>query len=374
MPVTCEGELDTLALCNPYQAVRIGVRRGEALVGQKEEPMGRLRKAGVAWIVVILFCFFYFSPVALAGDATVYRIKVGYPSPSASFYPLFATKEAGLFQKYGLDAEMVYVQGVQLVQVHVAGQLDFSVISGVVFLQASIAGADLIVVASSIDKQLMKIMVSPSITGPAELKGKRIGITRFGSLTDLLLRPALVKWGLDPNKDVTIVQIGSMTDIATAISLKKADAGVISFPTSYYAEKMGTKTLLDFGESGTELPATTVAVSRKYSQTHRDVVLRFLKAYVEGTKRLLTDRQLGIKALAKYGGIKDQELLATTYDLFTTKYIKKVPIATVKGVENSLNLLAQENPRARDRKPEEFIDTSFMEELERTGFVKTIWP
>src|SRR3990167_4010600 len=97
--------------------------------------------------------------------ATLTRIRVGYPSPSASFYPLFATKEAQLFEKYGLDAELIYVQGVQLVQVHVAGQLDLAVISGVVVLQASVEGADLVLLASSIDNQLMKIMAHPTITG-----------------------------------------------------------------------------------------------------------------------------------------------------------------------------------------------------------------
>lgn len=325
-------------------------------------------------VAVSMYCIFPGRPLE-AASAALKKIKVGYPSPSASFYPLFVTKEAGLFEKYGLEAELVYVQGVQLVQVHVAGQLDLSVISGVVFLQASVAGADLILVASSIDNQLMKVMAHPSISGPADLKGKRIGVTRFGSLTDLLIRPALNRWGLDPKKDVSLIQIGSMTDIATAISLKKVDAGVISFPTSYHAEKLGIKTLLDFAaDSAFDMPATTVSVSRRYSQSQRDVVLRFLKAYTHGTQRLLTDREMGIRALSKYGGIKDQELLANTYDLFTSRYVKKVPTPTVKGVENALNMLAETNPKIRERKAEEFIDASFMEELERTGFIKTLWP
>lgn len=326
-----------------------------------------------------LFCLISMIGLALFSPlrgqaATLHRIRVGYPSPSASFYPLFATKEAGLFEKYGLEVEMIYVQGVQLVQVHVAGQLDLATISGVVFLQASVEGADLILVASSIDTQLMKIMAHPSISGPADLKGKTIAITRFGSLTDLLVRPVLTNWGLDPNKDVKLVQIGRMPDIATAIALRKVDGGVLSFPTSLHAEKMGLKTLLDLAESGMDIPATTVAVSRKYSKSHRDLVLRFLKAYIEGTRRLLVDRELGIRALRKYGGVSDRELLATTYDLFTTKYIKKVPTIPPKGVENALSLIGETNPRAKDRKAGEFIDTSFMEELERTGFIKSVWP
>jgi hypothetical protein len=104
------------------------------------------------------------------------------------------------------------------------------------------------------------------------------------------------------------------------------------------------------------------------------VVLRFLKAYVEGTRRLLTDRELGIKALRKYGGVEDRELLNTTYDLFTTRYTKKVPKINPKAVETALSLLAENNPKAKGRRAEEFMETSFMDELEKTGFIKSVWP
>jgi ABC-type nitrate/sulfonate/bicarbonate transport system substrate-binding protein len=217
-------------------------------------------------------------------------------------------------------------------------------------------------------------MVDPSISKPADLKGKTIAVTRFGSLTDLLVRPALKNWGLDPQKDVKLIQIGRMSDIASAISLKRVDAGVISFPTSVQADKMGIKTLLDFAESPDALPATTVVVSRRYAKANHDVVLRFLKAYIEGTKRLFTDRELGIRALRKYGGISDKEMLATTYDLFTSRYIKKIPRTSLKGIENSLALIAESNPKAKAHKPEEFMDASFMDELEKTGFIKSVWP
>jgi ABC-type nitrate/sulfonate/bicarbonate transport system substrate-binding protein len=309
-----------------------------------------------------------------AQAASLAPLRVGYPSPSASFYPLFATKEAGLLEKYGFATEMVYVQGVQLIQVHVSGQLDLSTVSSVVYLQASVEGADLIQVASSIDNQLMKVMVHPSISRPEDLKGKTLAVTRFGSLTDLLIRPALKKWGLEPQKNVKLIQIGRMPDIATAISQKSVDGGVISFPTSMQAEKLGLKTLLDFADSGYEVPATTVVVSRRYANANRDVVLRFLKAYMEGTQRLFTDRELGIRALRKYGGISDREMLATTYDLFTTRYIKKIPNVNPKGVQNSLEMIAENNPKAKSRRAEEFMDTSFMDELEKTGFIKSVWP
>jgi len=309
-----------------------------------------------------------------ANDASAERLRVGYPSPSANFYPLFATKEANLFEKYGFEPEMIYIQGVQLIAVHVAGQLDFSSVSGLVFLQASVEGSDLILLASSNDSQPMKLMVHSGISGPRDLKGKTVAVTRFGSLTDLLLRPVLKNWGLEPQKDVKLLQIGRLPDMVVAIAQKKVDGGVISFPNSLQAERMGVKTLLDFADSGLDIPSTTVVASRKYANAHREVVLRFLKAYVEGTRRLLTDKELGIRALRKYGGVNDRELLTTTYDLFTTRYTKKVPKINPKAVETALNLLAEGNPKAKGRKAEEFMDTSFMDELETTGFIKSVWP
>lgn len=331
-------------------------------------------KAGLNLMVVI--SLFLLSPARLvqAAAATVKKIRAGYPSHSASMYPIYVTKEAGLFEKYGLEAEMIFVQGVMMYQIHVAGEVDFSIGSGLVALQASVGGADLILVANSIENHLMKIMAHPSIKRPEDLKGGSVGISRFGSLTDLVARPVLKGWGLEPMKDVALMQIGTQRDIATAVSLKKVDAGVLSFPTSLFAEKMGLNVLLDLAEAGIEIPTTSVIVKRGYSKANRDVVLRFLKAYIEGTHRLLTDREMGIWALRKYARIEDQKLLATTYDLFTAKYIKKVPTIGIKGVENALSLIAETNPKAKERKASEFIDASFMEELERTGFIKSIWP
>jgi NitT/TauT family transport system substrate-binding protein len=339
-------------------------------------PSGGLDMKTHASIALSFLFFLLFLSLSSheANGAALERLRVGYPSPSANFYPLFATKEANLFEKYGFEPEMIYVQGVQLIAVQVAGQLDFSSVSGLVFLQASVEGSDLILLASSNDSQPMKLMVHSGITGPKDLKGKTVAVTRFGSLTDLLLRPVLKNWGLEPQKDVNLLQIGRLPDMVLAIAQKKVDGGVISFPNSLQAEKMGVKTLLDFAESGLDIPSTTVVASRKYANSHREVVLRFLKAYIEGTHRLLTDKELGIRALRKYGGVNDRELLTTTYDLFTTRYTKKVPKINRKTVETALNLLAEGNPKAKGRKAEEFMDTSFMDELESTGFIKSVWP
>ncbi len=218
------------------------------------------------WVLTLLVSVAVELPRADAASAGLTKIRVGYPSPSASMYPLFVTKEAGIFEKYGLDAELIYVQGVQMVQVHTAGQLDFTSTSGIVTLQSSVNGSDLILLANSIESHLMKVIAHPSVSGPADLKGKSIGVTRFGSLTDLALRPILEQWKLEPNKDVSLVQIGRLSDFVPAIQQKRIAAGMLSFPTSFFAEKLGLKSLYDLSESGIEVPTTTIAVSRAYAQ------------------------------------------------------------------------------------------------------------
>ena len=331
-----------------------------------------MKKFHPSWFFLTILLILFF-PMWGEG-ASLTRIRVGYPSPSASFSPLFVAKEAALFEKYGLAAELLYLQGVQITQVHVAKQVDFTVTGSPLPLQASVEGADLILVASSIDSFIYKLIVDPSISTPADLRGKTIGITRFGSLPDVAIRLVLERWGLNANKDVKLLQVGRMTDMVVALSAKRIDAGVISDPTSFQAEKMGMKRLLDMADVGIEFSNVAAVVSREYSKARRDLVLGFLKAYVEGTRRFLTDREMGIKSLGKYTGIQDQEVLTKTYDLFAAKYLKKIPTISLKGVETALMMIAERNPKAKNRRAEEFVDTSFMQELEKTGFIKSVWP
>ncbi len=323
--------------------------------------------------VVVLAASLLFGRAVTEG-ATLTRIRIGYPSPSASFSPVFVAKEAGIFEKYGLAPELLYLQGIQITQVHVAGQVDFTVTGAPLPLQAAVEGADLALIASSVDSFIYKLIVDPAISKPEGLRGKTIGITRFGSLPDVAIRLVLNKWGMDANKDVKLLQVGRMTDMVVALSAKRIDAGVISDPTSFEAEKMGMRRLLDMGDIGIEFSNVAAVVSRAYGKSHRDIVIRFLKAYVDGTRRFLTDRETGVRALRKYTGSDDQEILGKTYDLFATKYIKRVPKLSLKGVQSALSMIAERNPKAKNRRADEFVDTTFMDELEKTGFIKSIWP
>jgi ABC-type nitrate/sulfonate/bicarbonate transport system substrate-binding protein len=308
-----------------------------------------------------------------AKSAEPVRIRIGYPSPSASFSPLFVAHEAKLFEKYGLASELLYLQGIQITQVHVAGYVDFTVTGAPLPMRAAVEGADLTLAASSIDKFIYKLIVEPGIAKPADLKGKIIGITTFGSLPDVAIRLVLRKWGMNPDTDVKLIQVGRMNDMVIALSSKKIDAGVISDPTSFQAEKLGMKRLMDMADEDVEFANVAVAVSRAYAKAQREVTVRFLKAYVEGTRRFMTDKEFGMRTLSKYTGSRDPEILGKTYDLFAAKYIKRIPTLSLRGVEATLAMIADRTPKAKNRKAEEFMDTSLMAELDNTGFLKGVW-
>jgi ABC-type nitrate/sulfonate/bicarbonate transport system substrate-binding protein len=130
---------------------------------------------------------------------------------------------------------------------------------------------------------------------------------------------------------------------------------------------------MDMADEDVEFANVAVAVSRAYVKAQRDVTLRFLKAYVEGTRRFITDKEFGMNTLGKYTGSRDQEILSKTYDLFATKYIKRNPVLSLRGVEATLAMIADRSPKAKNRKAEEFMDTSLMAELDKSGFLKAVW-
>ena len=176
--------------------------------------------------------------------------------------------------------------------------------------------------------------------------------------------PAL---GLNANFGFGTPQVGKLALLAQSGALI---GGVLDWAA---ARGIGFSTVVSMGDMAdvdVEFANVAVAVSRAYTKSHRDVVLRFLKAYVEGTRRFMTDKEFGIKALRKYTGSQDQEILSKTYDLFASKYIKKNPTLSLKGVETTLAMIADRNPKAKGCRAEEFVDMSLMDELEKTGFMR----
>jgi NitT/TauT family transport system substrate-binding protein len=324
-----------------------------------------LRKIALSSLLVLLAC-------APAGAAE--RIRIGYSSISGSYIGLWVGHDAGLFAKEGLEDQMILIpSGSQLAQVTVAGEVEIGALNGSSAMAAALQGADIKIIGNTTNKMIFSIYARPEIKTVEGLKGKKIGISRFGSSTDISARYALKKHGLDPNKDVAIVQMGAMSSIMGGLQGGAIEAGLVSPPTLFAVEKMGFKELLSITDMDLPFPNPSLVVQGGIIRNRPDTIDRFMRAYARGIARARSDREFTYKSLAKYTKIEDPAVLAKAYDLYVGKVLEKAPYINMPGMKNALDDLAGTMPAAKNAKPEQFIDFHFLDTLEKSGLLKELY-
>ena len=230
-------------------------------------------------------------------------------------------------------------------------------------------GADLKMIANTINRLVFKLMSKPEVKSAADLKGKTIGVTRLGGSTDFALDLALKKWGLRRGTDVAVLQTGGMPQLLGAIQSGPIDAGVISPPTNLQAQKLGLRELVDFGDLEIPYPNSPLAAMQSHLAKNRDLVLRFLRAYAEGIQRVKTDRNNTMKIFSKYTAVKEPEILAELYQIYGVKYLERIPFVSADAVEAVL----QTEVKSGSAKAADFIDNSFISEMDREGFFRQLY-
>jgi NitT/TauT family transport system substrate-binding protein len=299
------------------------------------------------------------------------RIPVAYSAVSASQSAFYITKEAGLFEKHGLFVDPVYVaSGTKVAQAVIAGEFPVALAGGTV-VNANLAGGDIAIFGGVVNVPSFYIFVHSSIKRPEELKGKTVGITTFGSSTDFSIRYLIKKLGMEPDKDVRILQMGGQPQIVAAMVAGAVQAGVLSSPANYNAMKAGFQMLVDFKSVGLDYPTVSLVSTRSYIKKDPQTVRRFLMAYSEGTERLYQDKELAMKVIGKYTKTNDREALAAAHS-FATTFVERPPELPYKAVETILTQLAEKDSKAKNFKPEDFIESTFYTELEKSGFFKSI--
>src|SRR5215470_8361970 len=237
---------------------------------------------------------------ALAVEVEAEAIRVGIPGLSAEFTPVWAAHDRGRFKKYGLDVEIIVMQGgTQLIPAMVAGSIDFAVMGGA-YLTGAVKGLDLVMVATHMDKFPYSLIVKPSIKKVEDIKGAKLAISRFGSSSDAGLRLSLQQSGINPDKDVTILQVGGQTARYAALRAGAVDGTVVIPPLSGAAQRAGYNTLFNMTKLGIPYPQEGVVVSRHYIAAQRDTILRFLKGYLEGVRDLKGDKEFAIAIMARH--------------------------------------------------------------------------
>lgn len=316
-----------------------------------------------------------FFSLALAQERKMDKIRVGGGSASATQMSMWLAKEGGFYEKNGLAAEVISIPGSSLaLQAMLAGELPIIQLGGAASIQANLSGADSVIVATIVRKFLFSIFARPGIERMEDLRGKVFGATRFGTLSDLASRFALRAYGIDPERDITMVQTGGPAETVTAMAAGKVHAAAISPPATLQARKLKLKELLDLSKLDAEYHVNGVVTSRRYLKSHEDVVRRFLKAYIEGAARGQKDKNFALKAMGKYFRTDDKEILEESYETVIKSNFSIPPYPSIQGIASLLQGLEKQNPKAKGAKPEEFSDSRLIRELDQSGFIKSVLP
>lgn len=301
------------------------------------------------------------------------RLAIGYSSASGVFAGLWVAQEGRIFDKYDIESRLVLIaSGSLMVQAMLGGDLPIAGAAGSAAVDASFGGADIVMFGSMVKVPAFYIMALPEIKTIDDLRGKSVGVTRFGSSTDFTMRYILRKQGLEAGRDVTLIQTGDLFAAAAMLRTRAIVAAPFSSPANLRAEEAGAKVLMNMGKAGVYFPHDAFMGRRSFINANEDLTRRFLKAYGEGVYRLFTDRELSRRAIANYGRAVDPRTNDAVYQ-YAVDYVDKIPYNTREGVQEVLNQIAPRNPKAKTAKPEEFYDDRFVKELDSQGFYKQLW-
>jgi ABC-type nitrate/sulfonate/bicarbonate transport system substrate-binding protein len=310
--------------------------------------------------------------LAQPAAAQLTRINVGYSAISGDAMPAWVAKDAGIFEKNGLDAQLVFFTGgTTAVMALVSADTPVAQIAGPAVVNSVLAGSDSVLIAGGVTSLNYYLLSRPEIKTPEQLRGGSVAISRFGSASDFIARYALSKVGLTPGKDVTIVQIGSTTARVDATLTGRVQATVVNPPASIIAQKRGMNVLADLPKLGLVYQHTTAATTRKYIREHPDVVRRYIKSQVEAVHRIYTDKEASLRALARYiGRSVDREVLEKTWENMQSEAV--LPKKQYPSLEGIKTILANES-KAKSAKPEDFVDSTFIRELDKSGYIDSLY-
>ena len=315
------------------------------------------------WVFVLSLQIILAS-AAVAQDLK--KVRFGYPSLGFRQGHIWVAKDEGFFKKYGLDVEPIFLRGGQMaIQALASGDPPLMSIGQVV--QASLAGHDLVLIGGVEIYYDSTVFARPEITRLEQLKGKRVGISGYGAATHFAAIILANHLKLDPDKDWQLIPGGPDAERIAAMSANKIDAGVFNSSTLPIAKRMGLVELVRIPDLKVEVQGNGMATTRAYIKSNRDVVKSALKGYIEGIHSIFSNKAGALKVFGKYMRTNDAEVLETSYQAYVTTTPKK-PYPTLKGLQFLLDRLAPQMPQAKTAKPEQFVDLSFLQELEKEGF------
>jgi NitT/TauT family transport system substrate-binding protein len=279
--------------------------------------------------------------------------------------------EAGHFKRYGLDVELIHASSILALQALLAGEVAIAQSVTDACVSANLGGADTVFIGAILDKPLYSFIVNSKIKTPQDLKGKRVGVTRFGATPDALARAMIKMWGLDPAVDVTLVQLNEMGLLVQGLLSGVIDAAPISIPSNIRAKNLGFVELFDMTKMNKTYITGTVVTRKRFIDGQHDIAKRFMKGFLEGMKTYLEDEEFSVRVIQKWTRSKNREEIREAYAL-QARHMLRVPRTSLEGVKTILEGLDR-IPAAKTAEPRRFVDSSLIDELEKEGFFKTLY-
>jgi NitT/TauT family transport system substrate-binding protein len=311
--------------------------------------------------------------VGAAADSSIKHtsLRLAYSAITVNQAIPWISYEAGHFKKYGLDVELIHASSILALQALLAGEVAVAQSVTDACVSSNLNGADTVFIGAILDKPLYSFIVNSKVKTPQDLKGKRVGVTRFGATPDALARVMLKTWGLDPATDVTLVQLNEMGFLVQGLANGLIDAAPISIPGNIRAKNLGFVELFDMTKINKTYITGTVVTRKRFIDEQRDVAKRFMRGFLEGMKTYLENEEFSVNVIQKWTRTKNRDEVKQAYAL-QARHMLRVPRTPVEGVKTILEGM-ERIPAAKTAEPRRFIDSSVIDELEKEGFFKTLY-
>lgn len=320
--------------------------------------------------IITLYSLLALLPELGAAD----KVNISHSAVSGSQAVLFVTRDAGFFKKYDIDLQILFVAGAPPnIAALVSGDLDLTIFAGPAAVASNLEGAETVVLMTYINTMEHTIVSRPNIKVPSDLKGKKFGIARPGATDDYGMRVAFKKWGMDADKDLTFLSVGTQPSRFAAVQSGMVDATLLQPPFTVRARQAGLHELGSLGDLGLDYLGTSLAATRQTLQKREAVVRRFVRAIVEGIHFYKTQKESSMQSIAKFTKLTDRAALEEAYNTYAIKYMARLPYPSIKGVETILEDLAKTNPKAKGADPKRFVEPRFLKELEDSSFVAQLY-
>lgn len=326
------------------------------------------RLAPVAILAVLILCLVAPPPESAGAD----KIRIGYGQPTITMAMLWITKEGKLFEKNDLDVEVLYLESALVQRALIAGDIHLGEMTGALMSAPRLQGADLVMIAGFLNHLIYRLVVRADIRSPIDLKGKRVGISRFGAGADRATRLLLSRLGLNPEKDVILLQVGGTPTRIAALIANSIDATILEPPDHKKVVEAGMRILANMEEMGIPFQHTGLVTTQGFIKKSSDIVRRVVKSFVEGIHLMRTNPNISKRAISKFMRTKEEKELEESYQILRG-FIQIKPYPTLEGFKVIFAELSEKIPAAKTADPRDFVDVSFLEQLDRAGFIDGLY-